>query len=260
MEYKGIKAIAIYGTDCVADISTGNDDKTEFITAKEKYFDISVDDGGTLTIRQKSRNFFYRIILHRIELKLRLPKTFNGKLRFRNNNGGVYIDGGNFTEIELSTDNGKFELKGAKCDSLQLKLSNGSVSAKNLTVSNGTAIKCRNGTVKVESITSPELVILSKNAALSAVDVTSARFECQTSNGTIDASGITADELKLETSNGKIIAAPLGDRDDYKLSLDTSHGAITVDGVSYKKLTDSARAAKRLSAKNANGDIDIRFM
>lgn len=259
MEYFGITDVAIYGTDCIADISIGDGDKAEFVSAKEKYFDITVDD-GTLTVRQKSRSFFYRIILHRIEFKLTLPRSFSGKLRFRNSNGGVYIDGGKFTKIELSSENGKFELKGAMCDSLQLKLANGTVSAKNLTVQNGTAIKCRNGSVKIESVRSPELVISSENAALSAVDVTSARFECQTSNGTIDASGITADELKLETSNGKICAAPLGDRADYKLSLDTAHGAIIVDGIAYKKLMDTARVAKRLFAKTANGDIDIRFM
>ncbi len=259
MEYTDIKDIAIYGTDCVADISIGDGDAARFICAKEKYFDVTTDD-GTLTIKQKSRSFFYRIILHRIEFKLVLPVGFYGKLRFRNKNGGVYVDGGAFTEVELSTDNGKFELKNAKCDSLQLRLSNGSVSAKNLTVGGGAAIKCRNGGVKVESVSSPELTILGKNAVLSAIDVSSSKLECTTSNGAIDVSGITADELKLETSNGKICAAPLGDRNDYKLSLDTSHGAITVDGVAYKKIADAAHSAKRLNAKTANGDIDIRFM
>ncbi|MDE7464280.1 MAG: DUF4097 domain-containing protein [Clostridiales bacterium] len=259
MEYLGIKDIAIYGTDCIADISIGDGNELKFVSAKEKYFDISVDD-GTLTVRQKSRNFFYRIILRRIEFKLFLPKDFKGKLRFRNKNGGVYVNGGRFTDVELSTDNGAFELKGAACDSMRLKMSNGSVTAKNLSVTNGTAIKCRNGTVKVESVSSPELSILGKNIALSAIDITSKKFECQTSNGTIDASGITADELKLETSNGKISAAPLGDRKDYRLNLDTEHGSITVDGVAYKKLVDAAHVAKRLQAKNANGDIDIRFV
>ncbi len=259
MLYSDVKDIAIYGTDCVAAISIGVGDKAEFVSAKEKYFDVTADD-GTLTIRQKSRSFFYRIILHRIEFKLTLPVGFCGKLRFRNKNGGVYVDGGKFTEVELSTDNGKFELKNAECNNLQLRLSNGAVSAKNIKVGGGAAIKCRNGTVKVESVSSPELTILGKNAVLSAIDVASAKLECSTSNGTIDVSGITADELKLETNNGKINAAPLGDRKDYKLSLDATHGAITVDGVAHKKIADAAHSAKRLNAKTANGDIDIRFM
>lgn len=259
MEFSGIKDIAIYGTDCIADISVGKGECVEFVSAKEKYFDITTDD-GTLTVRQKSRNFFYRIILHRIEFKLTIPESFKGKLRFRNKNGGVYLDGGKFTEVELSTDNGKFEIKGAACDNLHLKLSNGSVTAKNLTVGNGAAIKCRNGTVKVESVSSPALTIFSKNAALTAIDVKADKLECQTSNGTIDASGVTADELRLETSNGKIVASPLGDRNDYKLTIDADHGSITVDGVAYKKLADATHLSKRLSARTANGDIDIRFM
>lgn len=259
MKFTGVKGISIYGTDCVADIVSGDGDELEFISAKEKYFDCELDD-GMLTVRQKSRNFFYRIILHKIEFKLVLPKSFKGKLRFRNKNGGLYIDGGGFTEVDLSTGNGKFEIKNAACASFKLKMKNGGVTAKNLKVDETTAIRCRNGNVKVESVCAGELSISSKNAALSAIDITSKKFGCQTSNGTIDASGISADELKLETSNGRICAAPIGDRDDYKLSIDTEHGAITVDGVAYKKLADAALCAKKLNAKTANGDIDIRFV
>ena len=109
MEFDGVKDIAIYGTDCVVDISRGNDYAAHFISAREKYFDLAVDD-GTLTVRQKSRNIFYRIILHKFEFKLILPKNFKGKLRFRNKNGGLYIDGVNFTDVDLSTGNGKFDI------------------------------------------------------------------------------------------------------------------------------------------------------
>ena len=52
MEFDGVKDIAIYGTDCVVDISRGNDYAAHFISAREKYFDLAVDD-GTLTVRQK---------------------------------------------------------------------------------------------------------------------------------------------------------------------------------------------------------------
>ncbi len=259
MEFTGIKSISIYGTDCVADITVGSDDRLQFISAKEKCFDVTAD-GDALTVRQKSRNFFYRLILHRIEFKLILPRFFKGKLRFRNKNGGLYIDGGNFTDVEMSTGNGKFEICNATCANFQLKMKNGTVTAKNLKVDDNTAIKCRNGNVKVESVHAAALSISSKNAALSAIDVTSKKFECQTSNGPIDASGISADDLKLETENGKITATPLGARDDYKLTIDTEHGAITVDGVAYKRLIDVAKTAKRMSAKTANGDIDIRFV
>lgn len=259
MEFKGIKDIAIYGTDCVVDISRGDGDCAEFISAREKYFDVAFDD-GTLTVRQKSRNIFYRIILHKIEFKLILPRNFRGKLRFRNKNGGLYVSGCDFTEMELSTSNGKFEISSTACNHCRLKMQNGTVMFKNVSIADTVSIKCANGDIKAESVRASEFTLSSTNASLTAIDVTAKKFECTTSNGAIDASGITADDLKLETSNGKICAAPLGERDDYRLSAETAHGALIVDGVAYKKLSDVAHLQKRLSAKTSNGDIDIRFL
>lgn len=259
MEFDGVKDIAIYGTDCVVDISRGNDYATHFISAREKYFDLAVDD-GTLTVRQKSRNIFYRIILHKFEFKLILPKNFKGKLRFRNKNGGLYIDGVSFTDVELSTGNGKFDISDMSCDKFELKMSNGAVSVNKATASGSVNIRCANGNIKVESVSAPALSISCTNATLSAADVTVKKLECVTSNGAIDASGISADEMKLETENGKISAIPIGSRDDYKMYAETSNGGIVVDGVVYKKISDAINAQKRISAKTSNGDIDIRFM
>ncbi len=259
MEFKDIKSVAIYGTDCVADISRGDGDITEFISAREKYFDISVDD-GVMTVRQKSRNLFYRLILHKIEFKLVLPHSFKGKLRFRNKNGGLFAKDSAFTEAEISTCNGKIDFCNSECSGFSLKMQNGSVTLKNVDISDSASIKCANGTVKIESVNSPSIAISGANATIAAADVTAKKFECSTSNGAIDASGITADDMRLETNNGRINAAPLGDRDDFKLSAETAHGALTVDGVAYKRLSDVAHAAKRLNVKAANGDIDIRFI
>ena len=258
MEFNGVKDISIYGTDCIVDITRGDDGALRFISAKEKYFELNVDDNGMFTVRQKDRNLFYKILLHKIEFKLVLPKWFKGRLRFRNKNGGLYVNGADFADVELSTGNGKFDLKDIKCDSFQLKMLNGSVVAKNLAVVGNTNIKCTNGNIKIESAATPALTISCNNAAMSIVDVEAKKFECITSNGAIDASGIVSDELKLETSNGKITATPLGKRDDYKLSLDTRTGVITVDGIPYKRLADVA-GVKKLNAKTANGDIDVRF-
>ncbi len=259
MDFIGVKDIAVYGTDCVCDISLGDDDVCRFISTKEKYFELEEND-GTLTVKQKSRNLFYRIILHRIEFKLVLPRNYSGKLRFRNKNGGLYIGGGNYSEVDISTGNGKFKISDAACENFRLKMKNGSVDAKNLKSNGSTVIKCRNGSVKIESISSSELSISSKNAALTAIDVVSKKLECETSNGPIDASGISADDLRLETSNGKIFAVPIGRRDDYRMFIDTAHGVVTVDGTAFKRIADnSSHAPKRISARTENGDVDIRF-
>lgn len=259
MDFQEVKDIAIYGTDCIVDISRGTDDTARIVSAKEKYFDVKLEN-GLLTVTQKSRNIFYRIILRRFELKIILPKNFKGKLRFRNKNGGMYIKDGSFTDIELSTKNGKFDIDGVTADEFELEMSNGSVGIKNMNVVGSSYVRCKNGNVKTESVSAAEFSISGTNAGLAAIDVTSQKFECSTSNGTIDASAIVADNIRLKTSNGKINALPLGKRDDYRLAVETAHGTITVDGVPFKNISDAAGAKKRLYAKTSNGEIDIKFM
>lgn len=259
MELNDVKDVAVYGTDCIVDVRRGNKAHAEIVSAKEKYFDVKLD-GGALTVTQKSRNLFSRIIMPHIELKIVLPQSFRGKLRLRNKNGGLYLCGGEFASVELSTKNGKYDVSDMSCDKLSIKMSNGNISLKKAVVASGASIKCSNGSVRVESVTSPELGVSCANATLTVIDVNTKRLDCSTSNGAIDASGIDADELRLETSNGRIVAAPIGDRDEYKLTAETSNGKLTVDGAEYKKLADVARLTKRLSAKTANGDIDIRFV
>ncbi len=258
MEFFDIKNIAIYGTDCIADISQGDGDALLFVTAKEKYFLVKCAD-GVLTVTQKSRNLLSRIISRRIEFKIVLPRAFKGKLRFRNKNGGLYISGGKFTDVDLSTDNGKFDISNTSCNGFALKMQNGSVSIKKLSAETAASVKCSNGSIKIESTTAPSLVISCSNAATVAIDISTKKFECKTSNGAIDASAIAADDIRLETANGKITAAPLGARSDYKLSADAEHGAIIIDGTMSKRVADAAHAAKKLCVKTLNGDVDIRF-
>lgn len=259
MDFQEVKDLAIYGTDCIVDVSRGDDETTRIISAREKYFDFKLEN-GLLTITQKSRNVFYRIILRRFELKIVLPKSYKGKLRFRNKNGGMYVKNGDFTDIELSTSNGKFDAENITANEMELEMSNGSISVKNMKVSGAAYVRCKNGNIRAESVAAGEFFISGANAGISAIDVQSAKFECSTSNGLIDASAVASDNIRLKTSNGRINALPLGARDDYRLAVETTHGSITVNGVPYKNISDAAGAKKRLYAKTSNGEIDIKFM
>ncbi len=97
-------------------------------------------------------------------------------------------------------------------------MSNGTLNIKSMNAYDSIAVKCQNGNIKAESVSTPSFNISCTNASLSAIDIKAKKFDCSTSNGTIDASGIVSDDIRLETSNGKITAMPLGTRDDYKLS------------------------------------------
>ena len=260
MNFDNVKDIAIYGTNCDVDISLGADGVCEFLTAKEKYFNVQVDNGGQLTVTQKKNDILARIIMRKIEFKLILPADFKGRLRFRNKNGGLYIKNGAFADVELSTENGKFDIENITCDEFSLKMRNGGVTVKNVTAAREVFIKCHNGNIRAETVTAPELELSSKNAGLTAVDIKTGKFECSTHNGPIDASAVTADELRLETSNGKISAMAIGKRADYRISLETANGSITLDGTPSKNFTDAAPAKKRITARTSNSDIDLRFM
>lgn len=259
MDFNGIKEIAIYGICCMVDVSRGDDDVCRILTAKERLFDIKVSDAA-LTVTQKSLNFFSRLLAHRIELKAILPKYFKGRLRFRNKNGGCYISGCDFSELELTTANGKFDLVDVSTGGMLIKTENGVIRIKNLLSTAAVNVKCANGNIKAESVCAQEIALSCRNAAVSAVDITAKEFMCQTSNGTIDADAVKSDEIRLETSNGKVNASVVGTRDDYKIFADTAHGGLTVNGEAYKRLADSTHAPKKITVKVPNGDIDIRFI
>lgn len=260
MDIQNVKGIAVYGTDCIADVSRGDDDNCTFVSAKEKYFNVQTDNNGLLTVTQKKGNIFYRIIMKRFEFKLILPKHFVGRLRFKNKNGGIYIKDGGFSDIELNTKNGKIEAENISCAEFTLKMNNGSVSLKNITAADGVSVKCDNGNIKTETIKAAAFSVSCRNVELSVADVKAQKIECSTRNGTIDASAVDAPDLRLDTSNGKINALCAGVRDDYRLSLETTHGAIAVDGVPSKNVTDvGANAKRRAVISTSNGDIDVKF-
>lgn len=259
MEFDGIKEIAIYVTDCVADISIGIDETCRLVSAKEKYFDAQ-SDGGTLTVTQKSRNFISRLLLRRFEIKLSLPKSFKGRLRFRTNNGGVYIRGALLTDVDLAIKNGKIDISDIECDKLSLKLNNGEVSVKSIKADAEVTAKCSNGAVRVETVSAPELSLSCRNTYITAIDVKTDKLDCRTYNGSIDVSAVSAEDIRLETANGRINALALGTRDEYRLSLETSNGSVTVDGTPTKNITDPSGAKKRLNAKTSNGEISLRFV
>lgn len=260
MDFNNVKDIAVYGTDCIADISCDGGETVRFISAKEKYFDVQCDGNGMLTVAQKKGNLLYKIIMRRMEFKLVLPESFKGRLRFRNKNGGLYIKNGNFTDIELYTKNGKFDIGDLSCNEFNVKMSNGNITVKNMNVSRETTVKCSNGNIRAERIVSPICSISCTNAGVSATDIRSDKFECSTSNGTIDVGAVATDDMRLDTNNGKINAMVLGARSDYRLWAETEHGTVTVDGEPCKNISDVVTGKKRLSARTCNGDIDIRFV
>lgn len=259
MELQNIRNISISGTDCVVDISRGNDNTCKFISAKEKYFDVQANDGA-LTVEQKPRSILDKLTMRKFEFKLVLPKNFCGRLRFRNLNGGLYIKDVDFLDVDLYTKNGKFDLENIKCAEFGLKMRNGNICIKNLTSQGNVTLKCYNGYIKTESVAAQALTMSCRNAGLTAIDIKSESFECSTDNGFVDASAIDSADVRLETSNGKINALAIGSRNDYRLSLEASHGIITIDKTPSKSVSDPIGAKKRITARTSNGDIDIRFV
>lgn len=258
MDFNNIRDVAIYGTNCVVDISRGNDEVCSFVTAKEKYFDVK-NDNGQLVVSQRSANIISMLIVRRLEFKLILPKSFKGRLRFRNQNGDIYIKGGSFADVELSTKNGKFDIENITCAEFMMKMRNGSVIVKNVSAADGASLKCSNANIKAESVYARSLNISCNIGGLNLADIKVAKLDCSTTNGVIDGNALSAADMRLDTTNGKITAVAAGKRTDYRLSLETTHGMIVVDGVPHKMVNDAAQCEKRITARTSNGDIDIRF-
>lgn len=259
MEFNSIRDITINVTGCVIDISRGDDEICRFISAKEKYFSVQ-SSNGSLSITQNAKTIIYAIIKRRIEAKLILPKSFFGKLRLRNKNGGLYIKDGLFQDIDLYTKNGKFDIRGITCNQFSLKMKNGFATLEKVNANGDINIKCANGDIKSQSLACPSLIISCHNARVGIFDVKSDKIDCSTHNGTIEASGVDCPDVRLETSNGKIGALCSGDRADYRLILETESGAIAVNGSPTKNVSDRLGAKRRVFARTRNGDIDVKFI
>ena len=107
MEFKNVNDIVIKANNCVVDISRGDDELCRFVSTKDKYFTLYYS-GGRLSVKQKPTYIFYRTVVKRVEIKLILPKSFNGKLKLRNKNGELYVKDVEFNDLNLRTNNGKF--------------------------------------------------------------------------------------------------------------------------------------------------------
>lgn len=230
-------------------------------TPKEKAFDFKCGN-GTFTVIQKrltSMRGFFRA--KPIELRIAYPQTFEGSLKLKCRNGDISVGSGVFSDMDIYAQNGEFSIFKVNSGKIKLNAGNGSVALKEV-MSPNVSVKLSNGGIKLDSINAESLDIDGFNAMIMLSGISACtHLYVKTKNGKIDMKQISSPDISAATNNGKISGVILGDKDDYKMNLQTDNGFIAIDNNEVIKSFNSLATgqSKKLTAHTVNGAIDIKF-
>lgn len=145
-----------------------------------------------------------------------------------------------FTNVRLTSSNGRIDVANLSSDDLLAVTSNGDMDLNDLTINNSVNLGTSNGDITINNLTTKEI-------------------DADTSNGKITAQNIISEDIILDSSNGRIYLLVLGDKDDYRVTLSTSNGDKIYDGLKIDSGTINASGIKTISLDSSNGDVEVNF-
>lgn len=211
--------------------------------------DYTKDDSGNELSMSISRKWYYNLFSigvftnkEKYEVHLYIPTvTTLVTLDIHSSNGKFDLNlDQTFTSVNLSTSNGDIDLANITSNTLKLNSSNGDIRLDDIVVNDWIEADTSNGKILMNNIVSEQI-------------------DADTSNGKIEADDITCPNITLETSNGKIYLSINGSKDDYRVSLDTSNGDRTYDGLKVESGTINSSGSKYVSLDSSNGDVEVEF-
>ena len=228
--------------------SSDDEIHVKFYTHEKDMFEYS-DLDNELNITN-SRKWYYNIFSFDIfsnreffKVYLYLPTTTSiESLKVKSSNGLLSLDvNATFDIIDFKTSNGRIDILNLEANNVIATSSNGSINIKNLIVTNKIDLYTSNGEVAIENVTAPII-------------------EANTSNGKIKAENIVTDNIDLDTSNGDVYLSIIGEKDEYRVTLSTSNGSKTYDGLKVASGTINSEATKPIRLDSSNGDVEVTFI
>ena len=228
--------------------SSDDEIHVKFYTHEKDMFEYSdLDNELTITI---SRKWYYNIFSFDIfsnreffKVYLYLPTTSTVEnIDVKSSNGLLSLNvNDTFDFIKLKTSNGRIDIQNVQANNVVATSSNGSINIKNLNVNDKIDLYTSNGEVSIEDVISPII-------------------EANTSNGKINAENIVSDDIDLDTSNGDVFLSIIGEKDEYRVTLSTSNGSKTYDGLKVASGTINSEATKPIRLDSSNGDVEVVFI
>ena len=218
-----------------------------YVHEKDEY---EMSDSNNELMINISRKWYFSIFIFDIfqnmdfyKVYLYLPANNTVEdLDIISSNGSISIDlNHTFDSIFISTSNGRIDLDNFLATNIIANSSNGTIDVNSLSVTNKISLKTSNGSILIDD--SSALIIDGK-----------------TSNGAIEAKNIISDDINLDTSNGKIYLSVKGEKDDYRVTLQTSLGDSIYDGLKVESGTINNTGEKLISISSSNGDIEVDFI
>lgn len=153
----------------------------------------------------------------------------------------LYLPNYKAFDLDVTTSNGRLEIKNVKLDEFKGRTSNGKIVLEDLTTNKINATTS-NGSIIVSKINSEDEIILN------------------TSNGRITAEKINAPYLNCDTSNGRITVRMEGKLAEYFVSMSTTNGDYFLNGAKSRNAEiNSSSLAKKVILDTSNGDVSIYF-
>lgn len=208
-------------------------------TEKIRY-DFTLEDGTLSLIRRPAELSlqlfqFESLSPEMREVTLDVPKELAAALDLRTSNGRLSAEGLNcWGEALLKTSNGSLRLKDFSAKTLQAGTSNGSLTLQKVRAGKTLAATTSNGKITAEDVSAPE------------------RLSLHTSNGSIDVDNLSGKNLEFTSSNGAIRGRLPGSMSDYAIRSSTSNGRS-----SLPRQQDGGTAT--LNVHTSNARIDLNF-
>ena len=198
-------------------------------------------EGGTMSLIRRPMELslqlfqFESLSPEMREVTLDVPHELAAGLDLRTSNGRLSAEGLNcWGAATLKTSNGSLRLKDFSAKTLQAATSNGSLTLQKVRAARTLSAATSNGKITAQDVSAPEMLSL------------------HTSNGGIEVDGLSGGALELASSNGAIRGRLPGRLADYTVRSATSNGRNNLPG-------QQDGGATVLHAHTSNARIDLAF-
>lgn len=217
-----------------------------YFESEKNSVEYSVEDGLiSITAREPRRKWFFSLFSWGITkpsvITVAVPKSFSGIIDIKTINGSVSV---------LSLES---------IQSLRLKTSNGTLTAKDMTINGDVSMTSSNRDIITANLVCDEITMNTSNGKVSTTKLTANRIDGTTSNGSIYYKNVISEKIYATSSNGSIEMLISGIYADYEIDVSTSLGSIKIEGSKVSSSVINSGADKKAKAKTSNGSISIKF-
>jgi DUF4097 and DUF4098 domain-containing protein YvlB len=209
---------------------------------------IETGDDGTITVNYDGQDQYYSTDTSNDTLSIR--RTSKDSSVWSSHTLTITVPEYELQNLKISDDSSSISVTDVQCTSIEIKTSDGSITAENLSVTDSISLKTSNASLNMTDLKAGnDITAVTSNGSLSANDLSGRNISLSTSNGSLESELINSSgSLSMKTSNGRITADNI--KAATEISLSTSNAAI--EGYLDMKSSEVAVTCKNSSYESCN--------